>query len=337
MTELCTHAVVAVLRVSDREVPIYEGETLLDALRRNGVWVPFECGWGSCSTCKAALVSGAVRYRLDPPPALRPHDQRMNRIVLCQAVPVTAEVEIRPLSVADTPQPHLATVDVEGMLAEREWFTDDLFILRVQLSRPIRYLPGQYAILEVDGVRRCYSMLNPAADTGTQTIELLVRVKPDGAVTPRLATVPCGTRLCLQVPYGGAYLRPARRYLLVAGGTGIAPMLAIVRALAAARQPVPVQLIYGAATPAHLAFHGELEELLHHLGGSLTITVDRATEGWDGLTGPVTIHLDSDQLAAEAADLRCYIAGPPRMVKAVQRIVSEAGIPANRVHADAFA
>lgn len=337
MTTSETSTTVATVHVNGCSVPVQPGETLLDALRRHGIWVPFECGWGTCGTCKATLVSGAIRYRHHPA-SLRPHDQRLKRIVLCQALPDSPDIDIRPLRVSREPAPHLATVDLNATIIDRQWLADDLFLLTLRAEQLVRYFPGQYAILEVDEQRRCYSMIDPSSPLGTRVLTFLIRVYPTGIVSPRLAELPVGSSLSLQIPYGGAYLRLAPVLWFIAGGTGIAPIRAMLRALLDIPDRPAVRVVYGAATPQHLAFAAELVKLVERLGGEITFTVDRPMDGWDGLTGPVTTHLGLDGLSeSDRESLRCFVAGPPGMVTAVEQLLVAAGIPRNRIHADPFA
>jgi len=328
-----TEPAIGHVRVGELSVIVRRGETILDALRRADVWVPYECGWGSCGTCKAQLVSGEIRYRSQPS-CLRPHDAKLKRIALCQAEPISPEVVIRPLRVSDRPDPHLATVDVHGRLQARRWITHDLFELDLELSQPVRYTPGQYALLEWNGQRRCYSMVDPSGESGTDNLRFLIRLYASGTLSPVLATLPIGTEISLQVPYGGAYLRPAPQYLLIAGGTGIAPLRAIIKALDA-HHLASTWLLYGAATPTHLAYAEELALLLRP--DRFLCSVDRPTSHWAGPTGPVTDLLPKVLPSLDTAAVRCYLAGPPAMVTAAERLLRDAGIGAERIHADAFA
>ncbi|GBD18796.1 Anthranilate 1,2-dioxygenase electron transfer component [bacterium HR27] len=180
-------------------------------------------------------------------------------------------------------------------------------------------------------------MINPSSPLGTRVLTFLIRVYPTGVVSPRLAELPAGSSLVLQVPYGGAYLRLAPTLWFIAGGTGIAPIRAMLRALLHTHDRPAVRVVYGAATPQHLAFAAELAKLVERLGGDITFTVDRPTDGWTGLIGPVTAHLALDQLAEDHQFMRCFVAGPPGMVTAVERLLVDAGVPRNRIHADPFA
>ncbi|ACM06651.1 2Fe-2S iron-sulfur cluster-binding protein [Thermomicrobium roseum] len=321
------------LVVGPYRIPVADGETLLDALRRSGLWVPYECGWGSCGTCKAQLLSGEIRYR-SRPSCLRPHDHRLHRIALCVAEAVSDEIAVKPLRVSHEPQPHLATLDAVATLTDRYWLADDLFELTLSLDRPVDYRPGQYAILELGGARRCYSMLDPAPTEGARCLRFLLRVLPGGALTPQLAELPMGSELPVQVPYGGAYLRPARSYLFVAGGTGIAPILAIVRALSPTERK-QARLLYGAATPRHLAYLDELRMLLGHQ--NVIVSVDRPTGSWRERVGPITLALPGILSETDREHVRCYLAGPPGMLAAAEEQIRAAGIEANRIHVDAFA
>lgn len=317
-------------------VRIRDGETILCALRRAGIWVPFECGWGSCGTCKATLVSGEVELLFLDAPAIKPQDERRRRILLCQSTART-DIEIKPLFVRDTPRDDLPTADYEGRLVECAELGPEIFRLRFVLDRPARFLPGQYAIVEIaPGLRRCYSMTNLP---GESLVEFIVKRFPHGLVTPRLASLPIGSSVSLEIPYGAAYLRPTGRpIVLVAGGTGIAPMLSILRALVCSARDlqVPVWVFYGAQNPASLVECSTIEFLAGQLPRSeVLLTVGEADGGWTGYRGSVL-----DLLASRITDWIAhdyYVAGPPAMVEHCRTLILSRGVPITQVHYDAFA
>ena len=317
-------------------VRVRDGETILCALRRAGLWVPFECGWGSCGTCKTTLISGQVKVLFPDAPAIKPQDERRRRILLCQSTPLT-DIEIKPLSVRDTPRDDLPTADYKGRLVERAEVGPDIFRMRFTLDRPARFLAGQYAIVETaPGLRRCYSMTNLP---GGSLVEFIVKRFPHGMVSQTLVSLPIGSSVSLEIPYGAAYLRPTGRpIVLVAGGTGIAPMLSILRALVcSARNPqVPVRVFYGAQNPASLVECSTIEFLAGQLPGSeVLLTVGETDGGWTGYRGSVL-----DLLASRIKDWTAhdyYVAGPPAMVENCRSLLLSRGVPITQVHYDAFA
>jgi toluene monooxygenase electron transfer component len=321
------------------EVPA--GGRIHAAARRAGVWLPFECGWGGCGTCKATLVEGETELLLPQAPAVGPRDAQRRRILLCQNTPVT-DVVIKALRVDHEPPAERPTVDVRGRLAEVILLGPSIARFRFDLFTPdgvpttARYRPGQFAVLDLaPGLRRCYSMAGPPDGT---RVEFVAKRYPGGAGSTRLFGLEPGSEIALELPYGDLWLRDGERpLLLVAGGTGVSAVLALLHGLAnrpgaAARD---VHVFYGAATRAELVCWDDLERLAEripraHLHGAL-LTPDDA---WTATRGPVT-----DALAAalpRLSDGEAYLAGPPPMVAAVRTLLDDHGVSVDRIHVDSF-
>jgi Na+-transporting NADH:ubiquinone oxidoreductase subunit NqrF len=99
------------------EFEVAPGERLLTAARRAGVWLPFECGWGSCGTCKVTVVEGETSSLFAQAPAVHPRDARRARILACQSTAVS-DLVLKPAWTHASPRPHLATADYEAELVE---------------------------------------------------------------------------------------------------------------------------------------------------------------------------------------------------------------------------
>jgi NAD(P)H-flavin reductase/ferredoxin len=318
---------------SGQRFEVRAGERLLGAARRAGVWMPFECGWGSCGTCKVTLLEGTAELLFPDAPSWNERDLRRNRILACQSV-ATSDLTIKPYRVSDTPAPELATRDDVGELIKVEPLGPDISRFTFRLEGPAEYLEGQYAVLEVTpGVRRCYSMADLA---GSDLVSFIAKRYDGGAGSNALFALTPGTTLAVELPYGGMWLKaPDRPVVLVAGGTGISPILAMVRRLAQAKDPRPVRAYYGAGSPPELVAWDELSELVAELpDGALTGAVVEADEDWNGTTGFVTDALV--HCVELTADADVYLAGPPPMVDAVLAVLMEHDVGMNRVSYDRF-
>jgi toluene monooxygenase electron transfer component len=212
------------------------------------------------------------------------------------------------------------------------------------------FLPGQYALLQADGLPgkpgdgaapRAYSMSNGPNATGLW--QFIVRRVPGGAATGWLfERLQPGDTVTLDGPYGLAHLRELQRDIVcVAGGSGLAPMLAIARGAAPLLQAAGRRLhfFYGARTLQDLAAQRLLAGL-PGLGQTLlceeVVSQPEASAGWTGATGWVHDWLDArlgDQLAAH----ELYFAGPPPMVQAVLDLAMlRRGVPYTQLHWDRF-
>jgi NAD(P)H-flavin reductase/ferredoxin len=313
--------------------PACAGERLLAAARRAGVWLPFECGWGSCGTCKVTLLEGEAELLFPGAPSWGEQDVRRKRIITCQSA-ATSDLVIKPFRVSDQPAPELATRDELAELQKIEPLGPDINRFTFRLGSPAQYLEGQYAVLEVaPGLRRCYSMADLA---GADLVSFIARRYGGGAGSTSLFALEPGTSIPIELPYGGMWLKALDRpVVLVAGGTGISPILAMVRRLAAAGDPRPVRVYYGAGSPAELVAWEELSFLVSDLpDGVLTGAVVEPTDEWDGTTGFITDALVHCVELTVDADV--YLAGPPPMVDAVLRVLKEHEVGMDRIAYDRF-
>jgi toluene monooxygenase electron transfer component len=328
------------------------GEPIHAAARRAGVWLPFECGWGGCGTCKATLVDGETRTLYADVPARDPRDQRRRRILLCQSTAAT-DLVIKPLRVDPGPPAERATADHRGRLAAVQPLGPGISRFRFDLTDAgghpavAAYRPGQFAVLELaPGLRRCYSM---AGLPGGSQVEFVARQRPGGEGSGRLFTLRPGDEIGLELPYGDLWLRDGGRPLLVvSGGTGVSAVLALVAGLAdglanghtdgLANDTVPgreVHVVHGATNRAELVCWDELEDLVGRIPGArlhgALLTPDDA---WTGARGLVTDALGP--LLPRLADADAYLVGPPPMVDAVRDQLTAHEVTADRIHYDRF-
>lgn len=322
------------------------GERILGAARRAGVHLPHECGWGSCSTCKATLVEGTVDLLFPQAPAVDSRDERRRRIIVCQTTP-TSDVVLKVQGPTGESAGPSATTDATARLREVQLLGSGIAQFTFQLrdlagsAVEAAYKPGQFAILEpVPGVRRCYSL---AGLPGTDEVQFIAK-RYDGSGSTGLFGLPIGAEIPVELPYGDMWLRPgARPVLLAAGGTGISAILALVRQLVAAEAGPDarrVRVVYGATTPTELVCWDELVELVSRLPyGSLHGALVAPASEWSGTTGFVTHALADLAGSGEHEDLTtsvAYLAGPPAMVDAVKVAFGELGITLDRTHVDSF-
>jgi toluene monooxygenase electron transfer component len=310
-------------------------EPILAAGRRAGVWLPFECGWGTCATCKVQLLEGNVRSLFDEAPAIRPQDERRSRILACQSV-AESDLVIK-VKRALEPREDLPTVDVEGTLTAAEEIGPDIRLFRFDVGTSVDFRPGQYAILEpTPGLRRAYSMTSLP---GESTVEFLIKRYDGKPGTNRLFELEPGTAVPIELPFGSAYHRPGTDQMpvFVAGGTGLGPILGMLRALDAdgSREADGSCVLYGAPSVEELVLVDELEPLCERLGARFVPVVERPGEDWEGEIGYVTAAM-ADAMPAAWEDLRYYVAGPPVMVDATLDLLNERSVQIDRIHHDAF-
>lgn len=308
------------------------GERILTAALRAGAWIPFECGWGSCGTCKVTLVEGEVDTLFAEAPAINPRDARRNKILACQTSPTT-DLVIKPTWVQDTPRDGLAAERCPATLSAKEEIGPGIFRLGFTLERVVAFREGQHAVIEAGGLRRCYSMSNRP---GTATAEFIMKRYDGKPGSETISGLSPGDDVVIEMPFGEMWLQATDAPIcLVAGGTGIAPILSLLHQLSAERDPRPVRVVYGANILDELVCWEDLASLGGELPNAALIgALARPHPGWEGVEGLVTHALEP--MLDELSEAEFYIAGPPVMTNAVRKQLAENGIQLNRIRYDSF-
>ena len=316
-----------------------ETDTVYFAALKNRVRILTDCLEGACATCKGLCTTG--EYALDDhsDEALSGEEAARREVLTCR-MHVKSDCVIEfpyesKLALKSAPEVRKAKVAEVGMISST---VARLVVEPAPGSPPISFLPGQYVHLSVPGTseHRSYSFANGAVETGRYTF--FVKVLEQGAMSDYLSQRAApGDDMTVTGPFGRFYLRPALRpILMVAGGTGLAPMLSMLDTIAAdGGTDRPIRLLYGANDPAELF-------ALDRLQGYAQQGIDLATElcvveaggGWTGATGHVTSLLRPELL--NGGDCEVYLCGPPPMIDAAEKWLSDNGVPPSLVHAEKF-
>lgn len=330
MADQAAHRVALAGTDTSFEVP--QGERILTAALEAGVWVPFECGWGSCGSCKMTLVEGEVETLFAGAPSISPRDARRHRILACQSTPKT-DLVVKPTWVEDGPRDGLATERRPAVLTGKEEIGPAIFALRFTLDRAVGFREGQHAVIDLGGLRRCYSMSNRPGSTEVEFIMKRYTGRPGSEAVSALSP---GDQVVIEMPYGEMWLRDSTApVVLVAGGTGIAPILSMLHQLAADGDRRPVRVIYGASGYDELVRWPDLAGLADALtDAELVGALATAHPGWSGVEGLVTHALEP--MLPGLGDGDFYIAGPPVMTNAVRDLLSSNGIQLDRIRYDSF-
>ena len=318
---------------TDTHFEVVEGERILGAALRAGIWVPFECGWGSCGTCKMTLVEGATETLFTEAPSISPRDARRSRILACQST-ATSDLVVKPTWVETSPREGRATERHAAVLTDRDEIGPAIFRLRFITDRPVEFHEGQHAVIDLgNGLRRCYSMSNRP---GSQQVEFIMKRYAGRVGSEAVSALPTGAVVQLEMPYGDMWIRDSGDPVcLVAGGTGIAPILGMLRRLAADRDSRPVRVVYGANIHDELVCWQDLADLVLELPDAELIgALATAHQGWSGVEGLVTHALEPMLEGILGADF--YVAGPPVMTNAVTGQLKEAGVQLDRIRYDSF-
>ncbi|OOG53826.1 2Fe-2S iron-sulfur cluster-binding protein [Rhodanobacter sp. C03] len=329
------------LKSSGRRFPVAAGETVLEAAQRAGVALSYSCRFGACGSCKATLLEGRCEYPRNPPLALNASALAQHAVLPCQAVPASdLLLEAREVTSLED----IARRQQGVVVTEKWWLAPDVIGLRLlpDLGESrLKRLPGQYLdVLLEDGKRRPFSIANgPQADG---MIELHVRHFAGGGFGSWVnGTLQIGDRLRVEGPLGTFVPREdsERPMLFMAGGTGFAPVKAIVEHFIALGTRRPMQVYWGARSAADLylrplAEHWarEVPNLQFH---AVVSDPAHAVEQAAGLrTGLVHEAVLQDQPDLSGHDL--YMSGPPPMIDAAHALFLDAGLPEDRLYYDSF-
>lgn len=319
--------------INAQSVNVAPKETLLQAALRNGVDFPYSCRVGGCATCKCKLLEGKVRELTETGYILSDEELDQGYILACQAVPLTdVRVEIDLESQA-------ARRRVSGRIVAQEKLTHDITRLVVALDETLNYKAGQFADLSIDslgGVRRSYSFASSPQPDGK--VSFFVRKVPGGVFSTLVnETDVTGRALKVDGPLGDFWLRQSDAPLLmVAGGSGLAPILAILEEVVARQSARPVTLLFGAREQRDLYALEQLQQLAQGWRGQFRFVpvLSHEAEGseWRGERGLVTEKIP----ALAEAGAHAYLCGPPAMIDRAVETLLQQGIRREHIHADRF-
>ncbi|MGN6520845.1 MAG: 2Fe-2S iron-sulfur cluster-binding protein [Dokdonella sp.] len=329
------------LQASGKRFEVLPGETVLEGARRAGLALPYSCLAGVCGSCKATLIDGTCTYPRNPPSALNAAEQLRHQVLLCQAVP-SGDVTIAArevASVADIPRKRL-----EVCVTGKHLLGHDVARLHLATApgERLRRLAGQYLDVLLDGGRRrAFSIANApvaAAPGDGDVIELHVRRVAGGDFTNTVFDVlQPGARLDVEGPLGTFVPREdsERPMIFMAGGTGFAPIKALIEHFLALGTRRPIALYWGARDAADLYLRELPERWARDVAAFRFVPVlGDAGAGDIARSGLVHEVLLEDVPDLSAFDV--YMSGPPAMIDAGRRAFADAGLPEDRLYYDSF-
>ena len=315
-----------------------DDESVLAAGLRAGLHLPHSCRGGSCGACEAKVLAGELYYPNGLPPGLNAAEAEGGRALLCQARAYSdLTLEARALAVPEEVRIRRLPCRVES----RELLCHDVMRLVVKLPslEPFVFLAGQYVdFLLEDGRRRSYSMANPPHEP--ERLELHVRRVAGGDFTAQVfEQLSARTLLRLEGPLGGFWLREdaERPVIMVAGGTGYAPIKSMLLHLMHVGASRPVHFFWGVRRPRDL-YEGELlarwAEAHDWLRFTPVMSEPLPQDGWQGRRGWVHDAVLEDYPSLAEVDV--YAAGPPPMIAVIQELFPARGLPQGRLFFDSF-
>ena len=323
------------LQATGKRFEVGEDENVLDAARSAGLALPYSCLSGVCGSCKATLVSGECHYPHNPPNALNAAEVARHQVLLCQAVP-TSDIVIAAREIPSVA--HMPRRVLPLRLMQKEQLAPD--VMRLELKPPrgerLRRLAGQYIdILLPGGRRRAFSIAN-APHLG-DTVELHVRHVAGGDFTHHVFTdLAPGAVLRVEGPLGTFVPREdsERPMIFVAGGTGFAPIKALVEHFLHLGSRRAMTLYWGARSAPELYLRS-LPENWAAAGALRFVPVISDAEQSGGLRRGF-VHEAVLEDAPDLSDTDVYMSGPPALIDAGRRGFVQAGLPEDRLYYDSF-
>ncbi|QRX83529.1 CDP-6-deoxy-delta-3,4-glucoseen reductase [Glaciimonas sp. PAMC28666] len=324
---------------SGRQFTCEEGETILSAAIRAGVGLPYGCKNGACSSCKGKLIAGNVTHGAHQEKALPVSEETRGFSLFCCATPHSdITIEAREIAgVGEFPVRKMPT-----RIAKIEKVADDVVILSLQLpaNERLQYLAGQYIEFMLrDGKRRSYSMAN--APHKDEQISVHIRHMPGGVFTDQVfATLKERDILRFEGPLGSFFLREdsEKPIILLASGTGFAPIKAIIEQMIHNKSDRPMALYWGGRRPQDLYMHALCEEWarsIPHFTYVPVISNAHQEDQWVGRSGFVHQAVMTD--FADLSGYQVYACGAPIVVESAQRdFIGSCNLPADEFYADSF-
>ena len=327
---------------SGRSFKVARDEAILGVAIREGVGLPYGCRDGACGSCKCRMLDGRVIHGVHQAKALSADEETAGWILTCQATPQT-DVVIEARTVPGAGE--FAVRKMPSRVSSITRPAPDVAILQLQLpaNDRLEYHAGQYIeFILRDGSRRSYSMANaPHTQVDKPGIELHLRHLPGGKFTDHVfGSMREKDILRVEGPFGSFFLREdsTKPMILLASGTGFAPIKAIIEHLQFKHSQRHAVLYWGCRSKADLYLHewalaaAASMPNLHYIP---VLSEPKPEDAWTGRTGFVhqVVMLDHPNLMEH----QVYACGAPVMVDSAQRdFVMKCGLPDDEFYADSF-
>ncbi len=317
------------------------GTDIITAGEKAGIILPALCRNGGCGACVGRCQDGA--YTMDcSPSVLSAEAAAEGEVLLCRTYPqndlhISAPYDFTLIRFGKQ-DGRQAVITNLVQIAERT-LQLNLQWLALDAGQAVEFEPGQCMELEIpdSGIRRAYTLANTGNWRGE--MEFLIRLQPDGRFSGylrELATI--GQILNVYGP-GGAFAMQTASFnpaIFIAGGTGLAPFLSILRRLADWGEDRTIHLLFGINQESELFYLDELQRLQLLLPGfSMTVCVWSPLPGWCGFSGTPVDALQQ-YLQNNPADYDIYLCGPPSLVTAATQLAIAEGVAEQQIYSEKF-
>jgi CDP-4-dehydro-6-deoxyglucose reductase len=321
---------------TDRSFSAPPDRSLLEAALGAALNLPHSCKRGNCGACRARLLEGEIYYPNGPPLGLSAAEVLEGFVLLCQAR-ARSDVSIETFEVTTPEQTRIKRLPAR--IERMQPLAHDVMGLYLKLppAETFEFEAGQYLDIMLSGGRR-RSFSIASAPRQQSSLELHVRRVAGGEFSETLFQRGIGrsSLLTIEGPLGQfRYRAGAAPLLLIGGGTGIAPLLSMLRQLTPEGVERAIAVYWGVRAERDLYAQAELVEFTRRAPGARYVPVlSEPSAGWSGRRG--WVHEAALQDIDELEQYDVYAAGPPAMIEAVRRECSARGVKPGRLFFDSF-
>ncbi len=333
---------VCTITVNDeKKYTVQGGGSLLSALVDNELFIPSACGGrGSCGLCKVKVSDGGGPLLPTEEPHLTDEEIKKSTRLSCQ-IKVKNDIQI------EIPDELFSIKRYTGTCTNIEDLTHDIKLVTIHLEEPasIDFTAGQYVQLEApaygknpDPVYRAYSIAS--APSQKDTIDLIIRLVPDGICTTWVHTIlKEGDTVYFNGPYGEFGLSDTERDMVcIAGGSGMAPIRSVLKHMKEQEITRKAAYYFGAVQKRDLFMVEEMEQFekdLENFSFIPALSGPAEEDNWEGRTGLITEVVKENE--GDMSEKEGYLCGSPGMINACLKVLTEAGMPEDRIYYDKFA
>ncbi|SPL70490.1 NADH:ubiquinone reductase (Na(+)-transporting) subunit F [Acinetobacter stercoris] len=321
-------------------IEVEDDQTILDAALRQGVWLPFACGHGTCGTCKVQVTDGFYDVGEASPFALMDIEREENKVLACCCKP---ESDMVIEADVDEDEDFLGYLvqDYQANVIQIEDLSPTIKGIKLKIDRPMEFQAGQYINIqfpEIEGTR-AFSIANAPSEQGI--IELHIRKVEGGAATTYVhEQLKIGDALNISGPYGQFFVRKSdsQDVIFIAGGSGLSSPQSMIIDLLENGDTRIIYLFQGARDLSELYNRELFENLLKEYPNFRyvpALNAPKPEDHWNGFTGFVHEAV-ADYFENKCGGHKAYLCGPPPMIDAAISTLMQSRLFERDIHTERF-
>ena len=327
------------VKISDgNEILVDEGNTILEAALDQGIDFPHGCRSGNCGEKKKKKISGDIEMSPYSEFALDEDEEKQNLILACRSVP-WSDCEIKILTdEEDDENNNLEIKNLECKVVNLKKVTNDIYVMNLSIDNKevFKFKAGQYAELYIGKCKEKHFSMASSPNAGE--LEFHIKTLDGGEVSAYVKNnLKIGEAIKIKGPYGNAHLREKHKgpIIAVAGGTGLAPILSIIKYSQEIGSKQPINIYYGSQSENELYSIEQFEEMskINENMKFYPVVIEKPKNNI------LRRGFVTDAVIEDIKDFdgyKAYLAGPPKMVEVAEEILITKGIRKVDIHSDAF-